>query len=170
MSELRGRLQDANELFTREDVYQAFELLAEEYGFHRDERLPQRSQTVETASMTVAGFEHYPVLIVRPRTNRDSMITIPSLADRLLGDNMAPQSNSSTNAWVIATAKTVIVSPPGLVEEILNSTDPNAIKFLYAFAREYEKWMQDRSELSAQKKSGQPTGNERHSMSDPIST
>jgi hypothetical protein len=164
---LRERLKDKEEIFTRDEIYAIFEELSEDYGFHRDPSLPKRSSAVETASLTVPGYDHLPMLVVRPRTNRDSMITIPSLADGILGENMKPSNFTLSNAYAVASAQTLIVSPVGLVDQILNSDRTEDIKFFGDFAREYDKWMASRMEAATQKKSGQTSGNEPVSTSVP---
>ena len=149
------RLQDPNERFSPAELYPVFEAIAEQYGYYRDERLPKKGETVETASMTVDGYEHFGVLVVRPRTVRDTMITIPGLCDKILGGNLEPSTNTLYNAQMVALAQTVIVSPVDIVDRVLSSSKPEDIGFFLAFAQEYGRWIQHLSDESSKKKSGQ---------------
>lgn len=163
MSNLRDRLSDPNERFSPQEMYQLFELLAEEYGFHRDPNLPPKDQVVETSSLTVEGFEHLGVLVVRPRTVGDQMLNIPNKVDALLGPNMRPSQNTQINASLIALAQTVIISPVGFVDDLLKQANDTDLGFFIAFATEYKKWMDDRAGAVAKKKPGKTTGKERSS-------
>lgn len=151
---LSERLNDPNATFSQSEIYAVFEELAERYGFYRDQRLPERNSVMETTSMTVDGFEHLGVLVVRPRTNRDSMITIPSVVDRILGDNMNPSQGTLYNATAIAMAEVLIVSPPGFVEQILESSDIQDLNFFGAFAGQYQRWQNELAETARGKGSG----------------
>lgn len=159
MSELSDRLSDPNERFSPQEIYSLFEELAEQYGFYRDPSLPPKGSAIETSSLTVTGFEHYGVLVVRPRTIRDSSIAIPSTADKILGDNFKPSQATAFNANLIALAMAVIVAPVHTVESVLNSSDDQDMGFFLAFATEYGQWMQERGKAIAQKKSGRTSGN-----------
>ncbi|MBD2019346.1 hypothetical protein H6F43_04000 [Leptolyngbya sp. FACHB-36] len=171
MSNLEERLQDPNDRFSSAEIYQLFELLAEQYGYHRSPELPPRNTIAETASLTVKGFEHLGVIVVRPRTMRDSMIVIPGLIDKLLGDNFQPSQSSAFNAGMIALASTVIVSPPSLVERVLKSTDDQDLNFFANFAQEYSNWLTARNKALHEKKSGAETdGKKSSSTSDTDAT
>lgn len=154
MTSISDRLNDPEATFTQAEIYAAFEELAERYGFYRDQRLPERNSVKETTSLTVDGFEHLGVLVVRPRTNRDSMITIPSVVDRILGDNMSPSPNTLYNATAIAMAECLIISPPGFVERILESSDLQDLNFFGAFAGQYQAWQNSLTEEARGKDSG----------------
>lgn len=156
---IRERLQDPNERFSPAELYQVFEVMAEQYGFHRDPNLPPKGAIAETTSMVVKGFESWGVVIVKPRTNRDSMLTIPSLIDRILDGNMTPSQNTTFNAQLIALARTVIVSPVDIVDRILESQNDDDLKFFMAFATEYAEWMNERAKEAKAKKSGETPGN-----------
>ena len=162
---LRERLADSNERFSPNEIYELFEVLSEDYGFHRDPELPARGQKIETTSMTVPGFEHFGVLVVRPRTVRDSMVAIPSLVDRILGENFQPSQQSTFNAQLIALARTVIVAPIGIVDRILESDNDDDFRFFLAFGTEYGNWISDRTKAASEKKSGVTSGIESASTS-----
>lgn len=171
---LAERLQDSNERFAPSEIFQLFEHLAEQYGFHRSPDLPPRHLTVETVSMTVPHFEEVGVIVVRPQTVNDSMVSIPNLVDRILGNNLQPSQNSTFNAQLIALARTVIVSPPHLVDEILMESDDDfymnrsvqvegksvSKSFFLEFAKEYNVWKKARAEEARKKKSGSLNGSE----------
>ncbi len=163
-SSLHERLQDPDERFAPQEIYALFEQLAEEYGFHRDPNLPAKGSIAETTSLTLEGYEHLGVVVVRPRTIGDTMVSIPNLVDKLLGANLQPSQASSWNANLIALAKTVIVAPPRLVDSILESADDTNLGFFLAFATEYAKYMKARAEAVKQKKSGATTGNDASSL------
>lgn len=148
------RLNDPTATFTQSEIFAVFEEMAERYGFYRDQRLPERGSVQETTSMVVDGFEHLGVLVVRPRTNRDSMITIPSVVDRILGANMNPSPNTLYNATAIAMAEVLILSPPGFVEQILESSDVRDLNFFGAFAKQYGEWQNSLTEAARGKDSG----------------
>ena len=182
MSTIRERLSDPNERFSPQELYEAFEAIAPEYGYHRSSDLPPpNGAQVETASITIEekdkdgnvlrNFYHLaPVVIVRPRTQRDSMIAIPSLVDRILADNLSPSPGVMLNAQVIALAQTVIVSPPGLVDRVLASSDDADMGFFMAFFQNYREWSEARSAELDRKKSGvkgKETGSESVSTSEP---
>lgn len=82
------------------------------------------------------------------------MVTVPSRVDAVLKDNFAPSQNSIYNATAIAMAEVFIVSPPGIAEEILRSTNDKDLKFFDAFAKEYQTWMNARGKAASEKKSG----------------
>lgn len=157
---LLERLQDPNERFSSAEFHQIFEALSEKYGYYRDERLPSSARPVETASLTVTGYEDLGVLIVRPRTLRDQMLTIPNRVDVLLGRNMDPSQSTTINASMIALAETLIVQPPGFVEKLLESASDDDLGFFQAFAIEYVAWMDSRSEGASKKKRGKKSGKE----------
>jgi hypothetical protein len=163
---IRDRLLDPAATFSSKEIYQVFETLAEDYGFYRDPKLPEPGQSIETMSMTVKGFEHLGALIVRPRTIRDSMVSLPGLVDKLLGDNMNPSRNATNNANLIAIAQHAIVSPPNLVDKLLQSGNPKDIAFFLNFANEYADWLDQKSKEADQKKSGTTSGSESASTSD----
>lgn len=157
MVSIKERLLDPNERFAPAEMFSAFEAIAEEYGFHRSKELPPKELDIETISIAIKGYEKFGVVVVRPRTNRDSMITIPSLVDRILGDDFTPSQNTVFNANLIALARTMIVSPPGLCDRVLNSTDDEDLRFFISFAEEYAAWMGARAEEVRKKKSGNPS-------------
>lgn len=148
------KLNNPEATFTQAEIYEAFEELGDRYGFYRDDRLPPKGQVHETESLVVDGFEHLGVLVVRQRTIHDAMIGIPSRVDAILKDNFSPSQNTIYNATALAMAKELIVSPPGLVDDVLASTDSRNIGFFNAFAKEYQGWMDDKAEAARQKKSG----------------
>lgn len=166
MTTLRERLGNPDERFSSNDIYQLFELLGEDYGWHRDPRLPEKGQVQETASMTIPHFEDLGPLVVRPRTVRDGQIVIPSLVDRILADNLTPSQRTVFNAQLVALMQTVVVSPPGIVDQILNSDEDylnrptgeggeaKSHSVFVSFASEYGKWMAQRAEEAREKKSG----------------
>lgn len=166
MTTLRDRLADQNERFAPSEIYALFEELAEQYGYYRSNQLPAKELRIETISMTVKGYEHLGVIVVRPRTVGDSMTTIPKLVDKILGDDFNPSQNTAFNANLIALAQCVIVSPPGFVDTLLESTNDEDLRFFLAFAQEYAEWMQGRTEEAAKKKSGRISGTESASTSD----
>ena len=104
--------------------------------------------------MTVTDFEHLGAVTVRPRTLRDGMITIPSIQDAELGDNMAPSEQTRYNALLIAIARAAIVEPTDFVDNLLESTDIKDFGFLGAFAKEYTEWVDGRLDEAREKKSG----------------
>jgi hypothetical protein len=128
------------------------------------------SMPIETAVMTITHFEHLGPVTVRVRTNRDIMMTIPSLTDKYLGDNMAPSVASRYAASLQATMAAFVVEPKSLVDRILDSADirdlqveaksdedPAAkqlINVFQQFSKEYEEWIASRIEDASQKKSG----------------
>ncbi|MCD8487891.1 MAG: hypothetical protein LRZ84_14435 [Desertifilum sp.] len=162
---LQERLQNPDEIFTTAEVYQAFEALAEKYGYYRDNRLPSRDVIQNTTSILIPEWEHLGAILIRPQTLNDAMLVIPSLVDKLLGTNLEPSRNTVFNASVIALAQTVIVSPPNLVEDILSSNDPRDLNFFIAFASEYKRWTDVQLEESKLKKFGKRSGNAPSSMS-----
>jgi len=115
-----------------------------------------------TATMTVDGFEHLGPIVVRPRTFRDSMMTIPFLVDQEINrvmvemgvDDIRPSEQTRYNAMMIAIARCVIVEPAGLVDELLESTTSTDFGFFGKFAEEYSAWMDGQSEEAQEKKSG----------------
>ena len=130
---------------------------------------------VETAVMTITHFDHLGPVTVRVRTNRDIMLTIPSLTDQYLGDNMAPSVASRYAASLQATMAALVVEPKGLVDQILDSTNirdlqveveieadntktkqptKQLINVFQQFNNEYEEWISSRIEEASQKKSG----------------
>lgn len=148
---IQERLKDPKAKFSQSEIYQAFEELADQYGFYRDEKLPQK-QSVQTTSLVVTGFEDWGAIVVRPNTLKDSMVTVPNLTDYLLGDNLNPSQVSTRNAQLIALAKTVIVSPPDFVDRILASENVEDFKWFNAFFREYQAWMDSRNNEAKEKK------------------
>lgn len=164
---LNERLQNPEEIFTTAEVYQAFEELSQKYGYYRDERLPSREVMVNaTTSFIIPGWEHLGAIIIRPQNLQDVMINVPSLVDKLLGSNLEPSRNSVFNASVIALAKTVIVSPPNFVEDILTSNDPQDLNFFIVFAQEYKRWADIQLAESKLKKFGKRSGNAPSSTSE----
>lgn len=119
-------------------------------------------ETTTTATVTVDGFEHLGAIVVRPRTFRDSMMTIPFLVDQEINRVMAemgvqdvnPSQQTRYNAMMIAIARCVIVEPQGLVDELLESTTSKDFGFFDKFAEEYTDWMDSQSEEAQEKKSG----------------
>ena len=165
MTSIKERLLDTNERFAPAEMYQIFESLAEEYGFHRSKELPPKELNIETISIAIKGYEKFGVVVVRPRTNRDSMIVLPSLVDKILGDDFTPSQNTVFNANLIALARTMIVSPIGLCDRVLDSTDDEDLRFFIKFAEEYAEWMGARAEEVRKKKSGNPNMSESPSTS-----
>ena len=124
--------------------------------------------TLSTATMTVDGFEHLGPILVRSRTFRDSMQTIPMLVDLELNRSIRelkeggaeipadyePSQQSRYNALMIAIARCVIVDPKNLVDDLLSSTTASDYGFFGAFAEEYTDWMNGQSEEVQEKKSG----------------
>lgn len=126
---------------------------------------------METAIITVDGYEKWGEITVKPRTVADNMLHIPAEVDRLLQGN--PQSSNSrvqNSAYAIATAKFAIVEPADLVEQVLRSTDPNDMAFFWAFMREYDTMNQDFLKSAETKKSGRTTGKKSASPSDTTET
>jgi hypothetical protein len=125
--------------------------------------------TLETATMTVDGFEDLGVIIVRPRTNAASAYVIPALHDRELsvamqalseidGEGMSADTSLGNqvryNTLLIAVARYAIVEPKDLIDQILEDSDPKKFDFFIQFAQEYGAWMDARSEEAQGKKSG----------------
>lgn len=118
--------------------------------------------------MTVDGFEHLGPIVVRPRTFRDSMSTIPLYIDleinRAIKEAVAagaempedyqPSPQTRYNAMMIAIARCVIVEPEGLVNDLLDSTTSSDFGFFSKFAEEYTDWMDSQVEETQEKKSG----------------
>jgi hypothetical protein len=154
MTSVVEKLKDPTATFTQSEMYAVFEELAETYGFYRDQRLPERNSVQETTSMVVDGFEHLGAVVVRPRTNRDAMITIPSVVDRILGNNMTPSNGTYFNATAIAMAETLIISPPGFVERLLESTNIQDLNFFGAFTEQYKAWQESLTKEAQGKGSG----------------
>lgn len=164
------RLNDPSATFTTAEIYQAFEELAERFGFYRDQRLPERN-SVDTTTMIVDDFERLGPLIVRPKTNLDNLVTIPGEVDAILGGNMNPSQTSFWNATAIAIARVCIVSPPGVVETILKSTDIEDLQFFRAFAEQHQAWQDGLSEAARGKPSGtEPRDDGKNSSSPSDST
>jgi hypothetical protein len=155
---LADRLNDPDEIFCQKEVFQAFETLCDRYGYHRDPKLPapEKMESV-IASMTLDGFEHLGVLLVRSLTQRDQMIAIPSLIDKELGDNLAPGNAAYSAASALAYARCAIVSPVNLVEEMLDTDDPINSNFFYAFNRQHAAWQTEQTKAENAKKSGPAT-------------
>jgi len=152
---LNERLADPDARFTASEMAQIFEALGPKYGWHRSKDLPPKEVIQQTASLTMPGFEWLaPVVIVRSQTMRDRSLRIPNLIDQLLGANMRPSAMTHLNASYIAQAYTVIVSPVGLVDMVLDSTDSRALGFFGAFSEEYKKWCDSTVEEITTKKSG----------------
>jgi hypothetical protein len=170
MVDLRERLKDPSDRFSRDDIYKLFELLAEDYGFHRDPRLPAQLTAVETASIVVPHFEDLGPIVVRPSTVGDSMIRIPSLVDRILKDNFEPSQNSAYNASCVALAQAVVIAPVGIIDTILSADATLYIRatedgkglynFFWEFSREYQAWIEHRAEEAKAKKLGTTSGKE----------
>lgn len=170
MADLAERLQDPNERFSPQEIYELFEVIGSQHGWHRDERLPAAGTVRETTSMTIPHFEDLGVLVVRPRTIRDGAIAIPSLVDRILGDNLSPSQNTIFNAQLVALMQTVVVAPVGIVDKILNSSGDwldrkivedgktRSLSVFFEFAREYGEWMAARNQEAREKKSGDNPG------------
>jgi hypothetical protein len=172
--DLQERLQDPDEIFTLAEVHQAFDLLGPDYGWRRDDRLPSLG-TVRTFSLTVPGFEYLGVIFVKLITGQDRLITIPNLRDKALGDNFNPSQMSLVYAETLAQASCAIVSPPGLVEDLLNDEDPEAVAFFFAFSKEYKALVNEHAASLREKKSlrvrqNSPDGNEFASTSDTDAT
>ena len=165
---IQERLKDPKARFSQSEIYEVFEELAEQYGFYRDEKLPQKKEAVATESLIVTGFEEWGVIVVRPRSLRDSMVVIPNLIDQLLADNLNPSENSRFNAHLIAIAKTVIVSPPNFVDQVLASENIADLEWFNAFFVEYRAWMDARTEEASKKK--QATGKKSASTSETSET
>lgn len=163
---LSDRLLDPDEVFSQQEVYTAFEALAEKYGYHKDPSLPVKGAIAETATLTIPHFEDLGVMIVRPKTIQDSMITLPNLMDALLENNINPSQQTLFNLSLIALMRTVVVSPPGIVDQLLRSPEGDYLareidgtrhNVFIEFAQEYGNWAKMKSEAVAQKKSGAVT-------------
>jgi hypothetical protein len=137
-------------------------LIGPRLGWYRDRRLPDADQlsSIETASMIVGGFEKFGTIVVKPQTIQDSMVTIASITDRILGENLSPSDRTYRSAQAIAIARNAIVSPPGFVDKLLESTDPGDYRFFYTFLEEYGQWLSDRKDEAMKKKSSTATGSE----------
>ncbi|MEO0376206.1 MAG: hypothetical protein AAF329_16605 [Cyanobacteria bacterium P01_A01_bin.17] len=119
-------------------------------------------------TMTITHFEHLGELIVRPRTNRDVMITIPAVTDRRLTWNMTPSLQSRYNASLLAVMEVAVVEPAGIVDIILDSLNPQdlrtevtaedgttrTINVFQTFSDEYEEWIAFQIDEASGKKSG----------------
>lgn len=157
---LAERLNDPTEIFTQAEVFSLFEELSAKYGYYRDKKLPPPEKIKSAiAAMTVDGYEHFGVLLVKPLTQRDQVIGIPSLMDKELAatDNLNPGAASYRGAQVLAYARAAIVSPPDLVDEILDSEDPRDANFFFAFNQQHNAWQLDLTKEAAEKKSGPAT-------------
>ncbi|MBT9316292.1 hypothetical protein [Leptothoe spongobia] len=124
-------------------------------------------------TMTITHFEHLGSVTVRPRTNNDIMNAVPAETDRRLGNNMNPSMTTRYNAALQATMHIAVVSPPGLVDIILNSEDvrdlrvevpiddsgdakdTRVVNVFQQFSEEYDAWCADRISQASEKKSGQ---------------
>jgi hypothetical protein len=148
--ELQDRLSDQDEIFTLPEVYQAVELLAPEMGFSRGEQLPKPG-TVRLFMLTVPGFEFLGVLSVKLLTGHDQIKKL-NLRDKLLDDNFDSRQNTNTYFEFIAEASLAIVSPPGLVDDVLNDTDPDMMNFFLAFYKEYRALVAQNAENIRKKK------------------
>lgn len=170
---IKERLTDPNERFSPAELYQIFEALGPEFGWHRSPDLPKLPPTVQTTSLTVPHFEDIGVLVVRPRTNADIMIGIPNLVDEILGGNLEPSPNTLFNANLIALMRTVVVAPVGFVSRILDDSDGDYLgravevdgktdrkNLFFEFYQEYNAWMQNRIAEVKAKKSGQAIATE----------
>lgn len=138
-------------------------------------------QETKTAVMTVDGFEHRGLITVRPRKVKDKL-TIARLTDKYLfsdidGESLeniqvSPRTQYEANSYAIA--KTVIVHPPGIVDEILESEDPRdwsalveieldgkktevELSFFDSFLRDYSEWSDSLNAEAREKKSGRET-------------
>lgn len=169
MSSLSDRLLDANERFSPSEVGRLFEELGEQYGWHRSPNLPPKEIVMQTESITIPGYEQLGLIVVRPRTNRDQLVNIPNLVDRLLEGNFNPSQDTLINLRLIALAQTVIVSPPGFVDRILEGNEIGAM-FFVAFANEYAAWSEQRLNEVAEKKSGKGSGKKQASTSVTVAT
>lgn len=169
IANIKERLADPNERFSPTELYQIFEAIGPEFGWHRSPDLPKLPPTVQTTSLTIPHFEDAGVLVVRPRTNGDILIGIPNLVDEILGGNLEPSPNTMFNANLIALMRTVVVAPVGFVSRVLDDSDgdyldrmvpgedgkPERKNIFFEFYQEYNAWMQSRIAEVKAKKSGQ---------------
>ncbi len=175
--DLQERLQDPDEIFTVSEVYQLMEILAPEMGFYRDERLPKPG-TVRLFMLTVPGFEFLGALQVKLLTGHDQIKKL-NLRDKLLDDNFNSRQGTNTFFDFIAEASLAIVSPPGLVDQLLNDPDPDMMAFFLAFYREYQlvvadnavnvrrkKYLEDQAAKAKREAKSEGDGNESASTSD----
>lgn len=150
---LRDRLADENEIFTAQEVKEAFAELAEAYGYYKAPKIPGGSG-VNSEPFVVEGYEHLGTLSIRPINQRDEMINIPCLIDEYLKDRSNVGTSAYGNAYVLALAQVAIVAPEGLVEALLDSEDPRDAGFFRAFGVQYRKWQESRAKAAIEKKSG----------------
>lgn len=166
---LREKLTDPEELFTTAEVYAAAELLAQDYGWQRDDRLPKYGE-VRTHQLIVPGFEERGVIVVKILNVKDRTINIPNLIDEATGGNFQPSQNTLAYATAIAQAKCAIVSPPGLVDAIMSDEDPAAVGFFFAFTNEYQQLVAHHNEEIRKKKSSATVTTENSAGTESAST
>lgn len=143
--ELRNKLDDANEIFTLAEVYAAVDELAPFNGWQRDGYKPP-SATVQTYQILVDNFEHYGIITVKLLSVMEQRIVVPNDRDYYLTLNSSggflskeALQEAYTNCHIVAMLKSAIVSPPGLVEKILqNPACEDGYEFLIALYREYD--------------------------------
>lgn len=117
---------------------------------------------MEHVTMTVTGFERLGPLVVKTRSYKDSMFTIPALQDQYLNNTLRELEIEDINvgdqlrynALLVAIAQAVIVEPVGFVEQLLQSTNSDDFRFFGAFAEEYSAWMDGKVGDAQSKKSG----------------
>lgn len=165
--QLEEKFLDPEAVFSQTELYQAVELIAPQLGFERPGIDPLPPQAIaKTTALTIPGYEHIGVMLVRERTVQDVQVNVPSLMDKLLGNNLAPSLATYSSVARIALAKIVIVSPVNLVQQILDSTDARNMKFFLDFDVEYGKWMKALADEIAKKNSGMTNGNALNSSSE----
>lgn len=117
-----------------------------------------KQQQEPIAYITVSGFEKWGEIGVRGRTVADSMLKIPARTEALLGANVdSAKGRAYYAASVVAIAEHAIVSPEGLVQDVMRSSDPEDVNFFYAFATEYAELNKDFISHVQKKKSGATT-------------
>lgn len=108
-----------------------------------------------TETMTVDGFEHLGPLVVRPLTIQDSLVNIPSAADRFLPpDDMRPSPETMNGARTLGMLQVVVVEPAGFAQKLASSTNVKDLGFFKAFSDQYQAWIDSQVEEAQAKKSG----------------
>lgn len=143
--ELSNKLDDPNEIFTLAEVYAAVDELAPLNGWRRDGYKPPAA-TVQTYQILVDNFEHYGIITVKLLSVMEQRIVVPNDRDYYLTLNSSggflskeALQEAYTNCTIVATLKSAIVSPPGLVNKILQDpASEDGYEFLIALYREYD--------------------------------
>ncbi len=157
--ELRNKLDDANEIFTLAEVYAAVDELAPFNGWRREDYKPPAA-TVQTYQILVDNFEHYGVITVKLLSVMEQRIVVPNDRDYYLTLNSSGRFLSKealqeayTNCHIVAMLKSAIVSPPGLVEKILQDpASDDGYEFLIALYREYDVMIGELAQESKKKR------------------